>query len=172
MSPQMSGSRIKRTSNVTYPFRQPSCHRPPLDPPTNRSVSSGEGSAIDGVVFHTERGRLTPQPLSPYCARTGSGSDGSVRASTTPPSRSSPPSNTRSCPVTTSPPRPKRGPSCGLVPRVLQTTNADTARPHCCHPASTRRSPSSNRKRHKEPSTIRGEAHGVQRGASPAGPWC
>ena len=71
----------------------------------------GGRERIDGVIFHTDRGSTYTAGEFTACAGTGSASAnrwaGSGRASTTPPpKRSSPPSSTRSCPATPSPPRP------------------------------------------------------------------
>ena len=99
----------------------------------------GGRQVINGVVFHTDRGlnlRPTPPAISPSCARRNSVSgslwDGLVRVSTTPPrSRSSPPSNTRRCPRTTSPPRPRHGPSCSPGATASTTPGDGTAAPRC-----------------------------------------
>jgi transposase InsO family protein len=71
----------------------------------------GGRQAIEGVVFHSDHGSTyTARDFTHLCKeKLGIGSRwaASGRASTTPPpSRSSPPSNTRSCPDTRSPPRP------------------------------------------------------------------
>lgn len=81
------------------------------------AAARGGRDKIDGVVFHSDRGSTyTAGSFTLLCKdklgiRQSMGRVGSCL--TTPPrSRSSPPWNTRSCPGTTSLPRPKRGPSC------------------------------------------------------------
>ncbi len=80
---------------------------------------------IDGVIFHTDRGSTyTASIFTALCAdrlgvvqsmgRVGSCFD------TPPQSRSSPPSNTKCSPATTSQPSPGQDRRTGLAPRVLQ----------------------------------------------------
>lgn len=69
------------------------------------AATRGGPAAVEGVIFHTDRGSTYTASSLPYSARTNSVSAsrwaGSVRASTTPPRRhSSPPWNTRFCPAT------------------------------------------------------------------------
>jgi len=97
-------------------------------------AARGGRANVEGVIFHTDRGSTyTRRPTSGNCARNGSVSANrwaaSDRVSTTPPPRrSSPPSNTRSCPGTTSPPRTKHAGSCSPGATSSTTPGAATAR--------------------------------------------
>ena len=98
-------------------------------------AARGGQQTIHGVIFHTDPLNLPPTPptTSPGCAA-GSGSanpwDGSAHASTTPPPRrSSPASNGRSCPDTTSQTPAEPRPSCWTGATASTTMIADTARP-------------------------------------------
>ena len=94
----------------------------------------GGRAVIDGVVFHTDRGSTYRQRLSPHSVD-GSGLpnrwEGSGRVSTTPPRRrSSRLWNTRSCPGTISPPRPRHARWWWRGVRTSLTPDAGTARRH------------------------------------------
>jgi len=71
-------------------------------------AAAARGGDIEGVIFHTDRGSLTPRETSPKPAgASGSPSpwDAPAQPSTTrPPSRSSPPSPTNSSPAAAGPP--------------------------------------------------------------------
>jgi hypothetical protein len=117
-------------------------------------ATRGGRQAVEGVIFHTDRGSTyTSGDFTKLCkqklgVRQSMGRHGSGRASTTPPrSRSSPPSNTKSCPGTTSRPAKKHVGSCSPGATSSTTSPGDTARLRCCH-RTTLRPPLSNRKRH------------------------
>ena len=113
----------------------------------------GGRSVIDGVIFHTDRGSTYTQVLSRSCAASlGCGSRWDVwgRASTMPrPRRSSRPWNMRCCLASTLPRKHRLVKSSLPGVTISTTSSVDTARPGCCRPSSTRKSPQTRRRRLK-----------------------
>ena len=95
----------------------------------------GGRAAIDGVIFHTDRGSTyTAGVFTTLCGKLGvsqsMGRVGSCFSITPLRRRSSRPSNTRSCPGTTSPRKPTPARLWWRGAMTSTTADADTAPPH------------------------------------------
>jgi hypothetical protein len=120
--------RLLASATSDHPDADPAC-----DAIKMAAAVRGRRAAIDGVIFHTP---IADQPTLQQISRRsveGSGCHspwaGSVHVSTTPlRRRSSRPSNTRSCPDTTSPPKPRRATSWWHGAKTSTTPGAGTAR--------------------------------------------